>query len=121
MPRRIVFFGTAELACASLQALASNPTFQMMAVVTQPDKPRGRDLEVQPSAVKASALQLSLAVLQPLRARDPAFIDAIRALNPDVGVVVAYGQILPPSLFDAPKHGCVNVHTSLLPRHRGAA
>jgi methionyl-tRNA formyltransferase len=121
MALRVVFFGTAELACASLRALADNPAFELLAVVTQPDKPRGRDLQVQPSAVKTTALSLNLAILQPRRARDPAFIDEIHALAPDLGVVVAYGQILPQSLLDAPKHGCVNVHTSLLPKHRGAA
>ena len=121
MPWRVVFFGTAQLACASLQALARDARFQVVTVVTQPDKPRGRDLRVQPSAVKAAALELNLSVLQPKRARDPAFIDEIRALAPDLGVVVAYGQILPQTLLDAPRHGFVNVHTSLLPRYRGAA
>jgi methionyl-tRNA formyltransferase len=121
MPLRVVFFGTAELACASLEALAKDGQFQVLAVVTQPDKPRGRDLQVQPSAVKASALKLGLTVLQPRRARDPLFIEEIRNLSPDVGVVVAYGQILPQTLLDVPPHGFVNVHTSLLPKHRGAA
>jgi methionyl-tRNA formyltransferase len=121
MPLRVVFFGTAELACATLEALGTDPRFQVLAVVTQPDKPRGRDLQVQPSAVKATALKLNFAVLQPRRARDPAFIEEIRSLGPEVGVVVAYGQILPQSLLDVPRHGFVNVHTSLLPKHRGAA
>jgi methionyl-tRNA formyltransferase len=121
MALRVVFFGTAELACASLQVLATDPRFEVVVVVTQPDKPRGRDLQVQPSAVKAAALSLKLPVLQPKRARDPQFIDEIRALTPDVGVVVAYGQILPQALLDLPKQGFVNVHTSLLPKHRGAA
>jgi methionyl-tRNA formyltransferase len=121
MPLRVVFFGTAELACATLEALATDPRFQVLAVVTQPDKPRGRDLQVQPSAVKAMALKLNLSVLQPRRAREPAFIGEVRALLPEVGVVVAYGQILPQSLLDVPRHGFVNVHTSLLPKHRGAA
>jgi methionyl-tRNA formyltransferase len=121
MALRIVFFGTAELACASLQALASDAQFQIVAVVTQPDKPRGRDLVVQPSAVKAAALALNLPVLQPKRARDPVFIEEVRSLGPDTGIVVAYGQILPQALLDLPKHGFVNVHTSLLPKYRGAA
>jgi methionyl-tRNA formyltransferase len=93
----------------------------VLAVVTQPDKPRGRDMQVQPSAVKACALKLNLPLLQPKRARDPEFIDQIRALTPEAGVVVAYGQILPQALLDVPRHGFVNVHTSLLPKHRGAA
>jgi len=121
MPIRLVFFGTAELASASLEALAGDPRFEMLAVVTQPDKPRGRDMQVQPSAVKASALRLNLPVLQPKRARDPVFIQQICALAPELGVVVAYGQILPQALLDVPPHGFVNVHTSLLPKHRGAA
>jgi methionyl-tRNA formyltransferase len=121
MPLRIVFFGTAELAVASLRALASNPEFKVVTVVTQPDKPRGRDLRLQPSAVKAAAMELGIAVLQPKRAREENFIDEIRGLAPDLNVVVAYGQILPQALLDVPKHGSLNVHTSLLPRHRGAA
>lgn len=121
MPIRVVFFGTAELACASLEALARDSRFEVLAVVTQPDKARGRDLQVQPSAVKAAALELKLLVIQPRRARDPEFVEQIRTLAPDVGVVVAYGQILPQTLLDVPRHGFVNVHTSLLPRHRGAA
>ena len=121
MPLRIVFFGTAELACASLEALAAAPEFQVVAVVTQPDKPRGRDLRLQPSAVKATALRMGLRVLQPKRAREESFIAEVRELAPDLSVVVAYGQILPQSLLDVPKHGSLNVHTSLLPKHRGAA
>src|SRR5688572_8231457 len=121
MAWRVVFFGTADLACASLEALVVDPQFQVAAVVTQPDKPRGRDMQVQPSAVKGCALKLNLPVLQPLRARESGFIEQIGALSPDIGVVVAYGQILPQALLDVPRHGCLNVHTSLLPRHRGAA
>ena len=121
MPLRIVFFGTAELAVASLRALAGDPEFNVVAVVTQPDKPRGREMRLQPSAVKAAAVALGVAVLQPKRAREEDFIEEIRGLNPDLNVVVAYGQILPQALLEVPKHGSVNVHTSLLPRHRGAA
>jgi methionyl-tRNA formyltransferase len=117
----IVFFGTAELACASLEALATSPQFRVLAVVTQPDKPRGRDLVLQPTAVKSTAVRFGLPVLQPKRARDESFIAQIRDLAPDLSVVVAYGQILPQSLLDVPKHGSLNVHTSLLPKHRGAA
>jgi methionyl-tRNA formyltransferase len=118
---RILFLGTAELSCASLQALAGNPQFQIAAVVTQPDRPQGRDLKPQPSPVKSLALKLGLPVLQPPRARDEQFIAELRALQPDLVVVVAYGQILPPAILDLPRHGCLNVHTSLLPKYRGAA
>jgi methionyl-tRNA formyltransferase len=118
---RIIFLGTAELSCASLQALAGNPQFQIAAVVTQPDRPKGRDLKPQPSPVKSLALRLGLPVLQPERARDEKFIAELRALQPDLIIVVAYGQILPPAILDLPRHGCLNVHTSLLPKYRGAA
>src|SRR6185436_10465492 len=121
MPLRVIFFGTAELACASLKALASNSQFQVVATVTQPDKPRGRDLRLQPSAVKAVAMELQLPLLQPKRARDESFIQEIRDLKPDLMVVAAYGQILPQALLDVPRFGCLNVHTSLLPKYRGAA
>jgi len=120
-PLRIIFFGTAELSCASLQALAHAPQFHVVAVVTQPDKPKGRDLKLQPSPVKVVAGALGLPLLQPLKARDPGFLTELAALQPDLFVVVAYGQILPQSLLDLPRHGCLNVHTSLLPHYRGAA
>jgi methionyl-tRNA formyltransferase len=118
---RIVFMGTAELACASLEALVRNPGSDVAGVVTQPDRPRGRDLRPQPSAVKTLALALHLPVLQPERARHPDAVHQLAGLRPDVIVVVAYGQILPPEILDLPRYGCLNVHTSLLPRHRGAA
>ena len=92
-----------------------------MAVVTQPDRPKGRDLKLQPSPVKVLALQAKLAVLQPERARDEAFLAALRDLRPELIAVAAYGQILPQSILDLPRFGCLNVHTSLLPRYRGAA
>lgn len=120
-PLRIVFMGTAELACASLEALAKSPEFNVVAVVTQPDKPKGRELKLQPSAVKALALQLNIPVLQPIKARAEEFVAKLRELNPDLIVVVAYGQILPQTILDVPRLGCLNVHTSLLPKHRGAA
>jgi methionyl-tRNA formyltransferase len=91
------------------------------AVVTQPDKPKGRNLETEPSPVKVIATAAGLPVLQPTRARDEQFPAQLRAFAPDLMVVVAYGQILPQSVLDLPKHGCLNVHTSLLPKYRGAA
>ncbi len=113
--------GTAELSCASLEALARDQQFPVAAVVTQPDQPKGRELKLQPSPVKALAQKLNLPVLQPARARDEKFIAELRGLKPDLIVVVAYGQILPQSILDLPRHGCLNVHTSLLPKYRGAA
>ena len=113
--------GTAELSCASLEALVHDRQFQIAVVVTQPDRPKGRELKPQPSPVKLLAQKLDLPVLQPGRARDEAFISELRGLAPDLIVVVAYGQILPPAILDLPRHGCLNVHTSLLPKYRGAA
>jgi methionyl-tRNA formyltransferase len=118
---RIVFMGTAELSCASLEKLASDKRFSIPAVVTQPDKPKGRELKLAPSPVKVLAGKLNLPVLQPAKARDEKFVSALRELKPGLIVVVAYGQILPPAILDLPPHGCLNVHTSLLPKYRGAA
>jgi len=113
--------GTAELSCASLAGLLQDPRLRVVAVVTQPDKPKGRNLAAQASPVKLLALQAQVPVLQPLRARDESFLAELRTFQPDLIVVVAYGQILPQSLLDLPRHGCLNVHTSLLPMLRGAA
>jgi len=118
---KIVFMGTAELSCASLEKLAGSREFSVAAVVTQPDKPKGRDLKLTPSPVKVLAEKLNLPVLQPLKAREESFIRQLRELKPDLMVVVAYGQILPQAILDVPPHGCLNVHTSLLPKYRGAA
>jgi methionyl-tRNA formyltransferase len=118
---KIVFMGTAELSCASLEKLAQNSSFQIAAVVTQPDKPKGRELRLQFSPVKILAEKLKLPVMQPAKAREEKFISELRGLKPDLIAVVAYGQILPQSILDLPKFGCVNVHTSLLPKYRGAS
>ncbi|HEY3930946.1 MAG TPA: methionyl-tRNA formyltransferase [Verrucomicrobiae bacterium] len=118
---KIVFMGTAELSCASLEKLARDKNFQIAAVVTQPDKPKGRELKLQFSPVKNLAEKLKLLVLQPAKARDEKFISELRELKPDLIVVAAYGQILPQTILDLPKFGCVNVHTSLLPKYRGAS
>ena len=120
-PLRIIFMGTAELACASLEKLASDRAFQVAAVVTQPDKPKGRDLKLTASPVKLLAEKSQLPVLQPLKARDEKFIAQLRELKSDLMVVAAYGQILPPAILELSPHGCLNVHTSLLPKYRGAA
>jgi methionyl-tRNA formyltransferase len=118
---KIIFMGTAELSCASLKKLADDGAFSVAAVVTQPDKPKGRELKLTPSPVKVLAEKLKLPVLQPLKAREDHFIGQLRELKPDLVVVVAYGQILPQTILDLPPHGCLNVHTSLLPKYRGAA
>lgn len=119
MAPRIVFMGTPEFAVRSLEACLD--VGEVVAVVTQPDKPKGRGQEVAMSPVKQLALQRGIPVLQPPKIRGTSFHEEIRALKPDVGVVTAYGKILPQELLDAPAQGCVNVHASLLPRFRGAA
>jgi methionyl-tRNA formyltransferase len=117
---RIVFMGTPAFACASLEALLAGPD-PVVAVVCQPDRPRGRGLEVLAPETKRLAERHHVPVLQPARLRDPAFHETLRSWAPDLGVVAAYGRILPREVLELPPHGCINVHASLLPRHRGAA
>ena len=116
---RIVFMGTPEFAVASLQACFD--IGEVVAVVTQPDKPKGRGQAVAISPVKALALERGVPVLQPAKLRTPPFSEELRQYAPDVCVVTAYGRILPKDVLDLPAKGCVNVHASLLPRFRGAA
>ncbi|OCC15801.1 Methionyl-tRNA formyltransferase [Dissulfuribacter thermophilus] len=117
---KIVFMGTPEFAVPSLKALY-HEGFEILSVVTQPDRPRGRGRSCRPSPVKVSALDLGLSILQPEKASSPEFIEEICALKPDFLVVVAYGQILKKSLLECPTIMPVNVHGSLLPKYRGAA
>lgn len=117
---RIIFMGTPEFACPTLNKLIGRGE-NVIAVVTQPDRPKGRGQKLVPPPVKVIAEERGIPVLQPLKVRAPEVIDQIRALNPDLIVVVAFGQILPQSLLDIPQHGCINIHASLLPRYRGAA
>ncbi len=122
LPIRLVFLGTAELACRSLKALAEADNVDVVGVVSQPDKAKGRQMRLVPTAVKETALEYSLPVWQPTRLRkDTELIQHLKDLSLDLMVVAAYGQILPKAVLDAPKHGCINVHTSLLPKYRGAA
>ena len=114
--------GTPDFAVPTLAAIAARPDLaEIAAVVTQPDRPRGRGQKLVPSPVKAWAAAHDIPVLQPVRARDAAFVTAFRDLKPDVAVVVAFGQILSQEVLDVPVHGCINVHASLLPKYRGAA
>jgi len=117
---RIIFMGTPEFACPTLRVLIDRGE-QVVAVVTQPDRPKGRGQQTLPPPVKLLAEQHGIPVYQPVKVRHPEAIEAIRALNPDLIVVVAFGQILPKALLEIPGHGCINVHASLLPRYRGAA
>lgn len=117
---RIVYFGTPAFAVPTLEAIMAS-RHHVVAVVTQPDRPRGRGQKVSDAPVKAVATARGLPVLQPDRAGDPAFLSALEALAPDLGVVAAYGRILPQRLLDVPRLGLLNVHASLLPAWRGAA
>jgi methionyl-tRNA formyltransferase len=118
---RIVFFGTPVFAVASLQALLHD-RFTVAGVVTQPDKPQGRSRsELIPPPVKVAAQDAGIPVLQPVRPVGDVFTASLRRLEPDLGIVVAYGHILRPEVLSVPARGMINVHASLLPRHRGAA
>ena len=117
---RIIFMGTPDFSVPTLEALVASE-HEVAAVVTQPDKPKGRGKEIHMSPVKECALKHNIPVYQPVRARDEAFVEEMRTLKPDAMVVIAFGQILPKSLLDLPKYGCVNIHASLLPKYRGAA
>lgn len=117
---RILFWGTPEFAVPALRALLGEG-HDVVGVVTQPDKPRGRSRsQLDPSPVKAVALKEGVPVLQPTQLRSPEFADAIRALSPEVSVVVAYGRLLPNTVIDLPPHGTLNIHASVLPALRGA-
>ena len=119
---RVVFMGTPDFAVPTLAAIAARSDLaEVVAVVTQPDRPRGRGKKLSPSPVKAWAVTHDIPVLQPVRARDAAFVTAFRDLKPDVAIVVAFGQILSQEVLDVPVYGCINVHASLLPKYRGAA
>jgi methionyl-tRNA formyltransferase len=115
-----VFFGTPRWAVPSLRELLRSD-YEVVAAVTNPDRPSGRGMDVQPSPVKSAAVEADVRVLQPEKARDPEFHDALAELAPDCCVVVAYGKILPGSLLTVPRLGFVNVHFSILPSYRGAA
>ena len=117
---RMIFMGTPDFACPTLQKLI-DLNENLVAVVTQPDRPKGRGQKLMPPPVKELAVKHGIPVYQPLKVREADFVELIRRLEPDVIVVVAFGQILPIALLDIPPKGCINVHASLLPRYRGAA
>ncbi|MCS7215181.1 MAG: methionyl-tRNA formyltransferase [Thermodesulfovibrio sp.] len=124
MSSGIIFFGTPEFAIPSLKALISKGE-KILLVVTQPDKPKGRGKVIQPSEIKKIALQYGLPLIQPEKIKDENFIKNLKPflkpLNPEFGIVVAYGKILPKEILEIPKYGCINLHASLLPKYRGAA
>ena len=120
----VIFFGTPHFSVPSLTTLLAVPNVSIRAVVTQPDRPAGRGDKIQSSPIKQLALQHQITVLQPtsLKKELPLFLESLQELGPfDVGVVIAFGQILPKAVLDLPQHGCINIHASLLPRWRGAA
>ena len=116
----IVFFGTPQFAVPSLEHLIAS-RHEVRGVVTQPDRPRGRGQKVADAPVKAAALVHRLPIFQPERLRDPLALETIAGWNADLGVVVAYGKLIPEELLRLPRHGMINVHASLLPKYRGAA
>lgn len=118
---KVLFMGTPDFAVPCLSAIVEDGANQVVGVVSQPDKPKGRGHKMQYTPVKERALQYNIPVFQPETLRNNSFESELRELNPDVIVVVAYGQLLPEYVLNYPKYGCVNVHGSLLPKYRGAA
>lgn len=117
---RVVFMGTPDFSVGTLRALV-DAGHQVVGVISQPDKPKGRGKALQPTPVKAAALEYGLPVYQPKKVRDPEFLETLKSLEPEVIVVVAFGQIIPQTILDLAPYGCINVHASLLPKYRGAA
>lgn len=118
---KVVFMGSPEFAVDSLAILANAPQHEVVAVITQPDRPKGRGQKMLMTAVKEYALSANLPILQPQKVRSQEFIDELRKLEPELIVVAAFGQFLPQEILDMPKYGCINVHASILPKYRGAA
>jgi methionyl-tRNA formyltransferase len=118
---RLVFIGTGEIGVPTLHALLKSARHQLAGVVTQPDKPAGRDQELRAPPIKTAIARSAVPIFQPARIRASEAIEQIRALNPEVIVAMAYGQILPKTVLDIPRVACLNLHASLLPKYRGAA
>ncbi len=117
---KVIYMGTPDFAVNTLEKIIT-AGHEVLAVVTQPDKPKGRGKAMQFTPVKEVAVAHDIPVYQPIKVRDEDFIEVLQELNPDIIVVAAFGQILPESILNLPKYGCVNVHASLLPKYRGAA
>ena len=119
---QVVFFGTSEFAIPALDALSKSPEISVKAVVSQPDMPVGRHQKLEPTPVKLYAQTINLPVLQPEKIRkNEEFLKLLKELQPDLFVVISYGQILPKNILDLPKYGSINIHGSLLPKYRGAS
>ena len=117
---KIVYMGTPDFAVPPLAALVKDG-YEVAAVVTQPDKPKGRGKTLLPTPVKEEAMKHEIPVYQPLKVRDSEFVETLKELAPDMIIVAAFGQIIPKAILDMPKYGCLNIHASLLPKYRGAA
>lgn len=118
---RIVFMGTPDFAVGSLQALCESGKHEILAVVTQPDRPKGRGNKLLQTPIKEYALEQGLTVYQPQKVKTPEFVELLHELQPELIVVAAFGQFLSKEILELPKYGCINVHASLLPKYRGAA
>ncbi len=121
MIKNVVFMGTPDFAVGTLQALLDCERYQVQAVFTQPDKPKGRGKAMQMTPVKEVAVAAGIPVYQPVKIREPEYVEILKELKPDAIVVVAFGQLIPKVILELPEHGCINVHASLLPMYRGAA
>ena len=117
---KIVYMGTPDFAVNPLHALAE-AGYEVAGVITQPDKPKGRGKTMLPTPVKEEAMKHGFPVYQPVKVRNPEFLQVLEKLDPDIIVVAAFGQIIPKSILELPKYGCINIHASLLPKYRGAA
>ncbi|MDB4665346.1 methionyl-tRNA formyltransferase [Verrucomicrobia bacterium] len=119
---RAVFLGTGAIACPVMRAMETMPEVELLGLVSQPDRPSGRRMKIASTPTKALAVELELPVMQPERLRsDDTCLEWLKSLQLDIAVVMAYGQLLSPAVLEIPRHGCLNLHTSLLPKYRGAA
>lgn len=116
---RILFMGTPDISVPTLETLIESE-HEVVGVVSQPDRPKGRGKQLQPTPVKEVAIKYDIPVFQPNKVREEGFVELIEALNVDVAIVIAFGQILPKAFLELPKYGCINIHASLLPQYRGA-
>lgn len=121
MIQNVVFMGTPDFAVETLRALLASERYHVKAVFTQPDKPKGRSKAMQMTPVKELAVSAGIPVYQPVKIREQQWLSVLEEIHPDVIVVVAFGQIIPKTILELPKYGCINVHGSLLPKYRGAA
>ncbi|MDP3695352.1 MAG: methionyl-tRNA formyltransferase, partial [Desulfocapsaceae bacterium] len=117
---RVIFMGTPDFAVPALRQLLNGPD-KVVAIVTQPDRPKGRGKKLTPPPVKVAAEEAGIPILQPTKIRTEEFLNTLKSYQPDLIIVAAYGRMLPASILDLPRLGCINIHGSQLPRHRGAA